>query len=122
MTRQLDSTAFAALTKLLDKLTDKQETHQDVQALQQIKAFCKYSDENITWISGMLLHRLKEDHAQVPRGPQFAISTASVQLVSFASAGFLEVSLKTHASNCPSAAPVAPLDMNFRPSVHTLCL
>ena len=66
MTRQLDLTALTVMTKLLDKVTDKQETHQDGAALQQIKAFCKYSDDNIIWISGVLLHRLKDDHAQVP--------------------------------------------------------
>ena len=65
MARQLDATASAALTKLLDKVTDKHETHQDGAAVQQIKAFCKQSDENITWISSALLHTLKEKHAQV---------------------------------------------------------
>ena len=65
MARQLDATAFAALTKLLDNATDKHETHQDGAAVQQIKAFCKQSDENINWISTALLHSLKEEHAQV---------------------------------------------------------
>lgn len=65
MALELDATAFGALTKLLDKATDKHECHQDTAAVQQIKAFCKQSDENIIWISTVLLHRLKEDHAQV---------------------------------------------------------
>ena len=66
MARHLDASAFAALTKLLDKVTDKHKTHQDGAALQQIKAFCKQSVENIIWISSVTLHRLKEEHAQVP--------------------------------------------------------
>ncbi|KAA6425451.1 MAG: UV-stimulated scaffold A protein [Trebouxia sp. A1-2] len=64
MALQLDANALGALTKLLDKVTDKHESHQDTAALQQIKSFCKQSDENITWFSSVLLHRLKEDHAQ----------------------------------------------------------
>jgi hypothetical protein len=65
MALQLDANALGAVTKLLDKVTDKHESHQDVAALQQLKSFCKQSDENITWFSSVLLHRLKEDHAQV---------------------------------------------------------
>lgn len=66
MARQVDATAVTVLTKLLDKLTDKHETHQDGAAVQQMKAFCKQSDENIILTSTALLHRLKEEHAQVP--------------------------------------------------------
>lgn len=64
MALQLDANALGAITKLLDKVTDKHEFHQDAAALQQIKSFCKQSDENIFWFSSVLLHRLKEDHAQ----------------------------------------------------------
>lgn len=76
MALQLDANALGALTKLLDKVTDKHESHQDTAALQQIKSFCKQSDENITWFSSVLLHRLKEDHAQVLVVP--GISTGSI--------------------------------------------
>ena len=65
MVFQLDAAALAALTKLLDQVTDKHESHQDAAALQQIRAFCKQSDENISWVSSVLLHRLKDEHAQV---------------------------------------------------------
>ncbi len=65
MALQLDASALGAVTKLLDKVTDKHESHQDAVAVQQLKSFCKQSDENITWFSSVLLHRLKEDHAQV---------------------------------------------------------
>lgn len=86
MARQLDPTALTVLTKLLDKVTDKHETHQDGAAVQQIKALCKQSDENITLTSSALLHRLKEDHAQVPHAcpyaPMFALATA-VHLLCF---------------------------------------
>ena len=75
MARQLDATAFAALTKLLDKVTDKHEAHQDSAVIQQIKAFCKQSDENITWISSVLLHRLKEEHAQVSHPREILLCT-----------------------------------------------
>ncbi len=75
MALQLDANALGAVTKLLDKVTDKHESHQDAAALQQIKSFCKQSDENITWFSSALLHRLKEDHAQVLVVP--GISTGS---------------------------------------------
>lgn len=83
MALQLDATAFGALTKLLDKVTDKHESHQDAVALQQIKAFCKQSDENITWLSTVLLHRLKEDHAQVLHNTSPLITPKS-QVVCFA--------------------------------------
>jgi hypothetical protein len=65
MALQLDANALGAVTKLLDKVTDKRESHQDVAALEQLKSFCKQSDENIIWFSSVLLHRLKEEHAQV---------------------------------------------------------
>ena len=66
MALRLDAAALGAVTKILDKITDKHESHQDAAAVQQIKSFCKQSDENITWVSSVLLHRLKDDHAQVP--------------------------------------------------------
>ena len=65
MALHLDAAALGAVNKLLDKITDKHESHQDAAAVQQLKLFCKQSDENITWISSVLLHRLKDDHAQV---------------------------------------------------------
>lgn len=78
MALQLDANALGAITKLLDKVTDKHEFHQDAAALQQIKSFCKQSDENIFWFSSVLLHRLKEDHAQVL--VVLGISTGSINL------------------------------------------
>ena len=65
MAQQLDAIALGVVAKLLDKLTEKHETHQDAAAMQQVKAFCKQSDENIAWFSTALLHRLKDEHAQV---------------------------------------------------------
>ncbi len=81
MALQLDANALGAVTKLLDKVTDKHESHQDAAALQQIKSFCKQSDENITWFSSVLLHRLKEDDAQVlvVPGISTAVSTHGVR-------------------------------------------
>lgn len=103
MALQLDATAFGALTKLLDKVTDKHESHQDAVALQQIKAFCKQSDENITWLSTVLLHRLKEDHAQVLHNT-FLLITPKLQVVYFANTTGPSLSLKLPRPllrNCP---------------------
>lgn len=65
MASQGDAKALHALTGLLDKATDKHETHPSPAILKAIRDFCKESDANIPWISKLLLHRLSDDHAQV---------------------------------------------------------
>lgn len=61
-----DVKALQTLTSLLDNATDKRETHPSPAVLKGIRTICKESDANIPgWISGVLLHRLADDHAQV---------------------------------------------------------
>ena len=61
----MEAKALHYMSSLLDKATDKHETHPSPAILKQVRDFCKESDANILWVSGVLLHRLSDDHAQV---------------------------------------------------------
>lgn len=60
-----DAKTVHTLTCLLEKATDKHETHPSPAVLKAIRDICKESDVNISWIAGVLLHRLSDEHAQV---------------------------------------------------------
>ena len=65
MAIQADAKALHTLTGLLDKATDKNETHPSPAILKAIRDFCKESDANIPFVAKVLLHRLSDDHPQV---------------------------------------------------------